>query len=153
VKRLHEAHRRLEEAAEEVRRELNAVLTLYTLHSRELYEKLRPHLEVDVEKVEKAEELAEGGVKELRKYSDAGMGAKVYAALLSAARGGLYGHAAMLLIGEGALADIVLLTPKGAYEKAGKIAGGRGEARWEGGLREHPQGGLGLHRLALRPRL
>jgi hypothetical protein len=29
-----------------VRRELNNVLALYALHSRDLYEKLRPHLEV-----------------------------------------------------------------------------------------------------------
>jgi len=55
IKRLREAHRRLEEAAEEVRG-LNAVLALYALHSRDMYEKLRPHLEVDVKK---AEELAE----------------------------------------------------------------------------------------------
>jgi hypothetical protein len=34
--------------AEEVRRELNSVLALYALHSRDLYEKLKPHLEVDV---------------------------------------------------------------------------------------------------------
>ena len=82
VKRLHEAHRRPEEAAEEVRRELNAVLTLYASHSRDLYEKLRPHLEVDVEK---AEELAEARRIELSKYSNANMGTKVYAALFSAA--------------------------------------------------------------------
>jgi hypothetical protein len=44
----------------------------------------------------------------LSKYSDANMGTKAYAALLSIARGGIYGHAAMLLMGEGALADIVL---------------------------------------------
>jgi hypothetical protein len=61
-----------------VRRELNAVLALYASHSRDLYEKLRPHLEVDVEK---AEELAEARSKELSKYSDANMGTKAYAAL------------------------------------------------------------------------
>jgi hypothetical protein len=43
------------------------------------------------------------------------------------ARGGLYGHVAMLLMGEGALADMVLLTPRSAYEKARDIAKGRGE--------------------------
>jgi hypothetical protein len=42
IKRLRGAQKRLEEVAEEVRRELNAVLTLYASHSRELYEKLRP---------------------------------------------------------------------------------------------------------------
>ncbi len=125
VKRLHEAHRRLEETAEEVRRELNAVLAMYAPHSRDLHEKLRPHLEVDVKK---AEELAEAGHKRLSDYSDANMGTKVYAALLSIARGGIYGHVAMLLAGEGALANIVLSTPEGVYQKAWKIAKGRGEA-------------------------
>ncbi len=125
IRELREAHRRLEEAAEEVRRELNSVLALYALHSRDLYEKLRPHLEVDVEK---AEGLAEASRKRLSDYSDAGMGTKAYAALLSAARGGSYGHVAMLLMAEGALADIVLLTPRSAYEKAWDIAKGCGEA-------------------------
>ncbi len=125
VERLREAHNGLEEVAEEVRRELNSVLTLYALHSRELYEKLRPHLEVDVKK---AEGLAEAGHKRFSDYSDTGMGTRAYAALLSAARGGLYGHAATLLMMEGALADVVLLTPRGAYEKAWEIAKGRGEA-------------------------
>jgi len=124
IRELREAHRRLKEAAEEVRRELNAVLTLYASHSRELYEKLKQHLEVDVEK---AEELAEARRVELSKYSNANMGTKAYAALLSVARGRLYGHVAMLLMGEGALADLVLSSPATAYEKAGKIAGARGE--------------------------
>jgi hypothetical protein len=124
VERLRGAQKRLEEVAEQVRRELNSVLTLYALHGRDLYERLRPHLEVDVEK---AEELAEARRGELTKYSDAGMGTKAYAALLSVARGGIYGHAAMLLMMEGALADVMLLTPKGAYEKADRIANARGE--------------------------
>ncbi len=125
VARLRGAQRRLVEAAEQVRRELNSVLALYTLHSRDLYEKLRPHLEVDVKT---AEELAEAGHKRLSDYSDANMGTKAYAALLSIARGGIYGHVAMLLAGEGALADIVLSTPEGVYQKAWRIAKGRGEA-------------------------
>jgi len=124
IERLREAHRRLEEVAEEVRRELDRVLTLYASHSRELYERLKPLLEVDVEK---AEELAEAGSDELTKYSDAGMGTKAYAALLSVARGGIYGHIALLLMAEGALADVVLLTPRSAYEKAYRIANTRGE--------------------------
>jgi hypothetical protein len=124
VERLREAHRRLEEVAEEVRRELNDVLRLYASHSRDLYEKLKPHLEVDVKK---AERLAETRRNELSRYSNANMGTKAYAALLSIARGGIYGHAATLLMGEGALADVVLLTPKGAYEKADGIANARGE--------------------------
>ena len=125
VERLREAQRRLEEAAEEVRRELNRVLTLYASHSRDLYEKLRPHLEVDWGM---AEELAEARGKELSKYSNANMGTKAYAALLSIARGGSYGHAAILLMGEGALADVVLLTPRSAYNKADRVAKRRGEA-------------------------
>jgi hypothetical protein len=125
VEKLREAQRRLEEAAEQVKKELNVVLTLYKSHSRDLYEKLRPHLEVDSGT---AEEVAEARHDELSKYSNTNMGTKAYAALLSAARGGIYGHAAMLLMGEGALADMVLLTPGGAYNKAWKIAGGRGEA-------------------------
>ncbi len=125
VKSLQEAQRRLVEVAEEVRRELNAVLALYALHSRDLYEKLRPYLEVDVEK---AEGLAEAGYRRFSDYSDASMGTKAYAALLSAARGGMYGHVAMLLMGEGALADIVLSAPGTAYEKAKRIAKERGEA-------------------------
>jgi hypothetical protein len=125
VMRLHEAHMRLEEAAGQVRRELDRVLALYASHSRDLYEKLKSHLKVDVEK---AEELAEARSGELSNYSNANMGTKAYAALLSVARGGIYGHAVMLLMGEGALADIVLLTPRSAYEKARDVAKGRGKA-------------------------
>jgi hypothetical protein len=125
IRRLRGAHRGLEDVAEEVRRELNAVLALYKSHSHDWYEKLRPHLEVDLGV---AEELAKARVKELSKYSNANMGTKAYAALLSIARGGIYGHATMLLMAEGALADIVLLTPKSAYEKAWEIAKGRGES-------------------------
>ncbi len=98
IRELRKAQKRLEEAAEEVRRELNSVLALYALHSRDLYEKLRPHLEVDLGK---AEELAEASYKRFSDYSDANMGTKAYAALLSIARGGIYGHVVMLLAGEG----------------------------------------------------
>jgi hypothetical protein len=130
VERLRGSQRRLEEVAEEVRRELNRVLTLYSQSDfykerPDLLNKLKQHLEADVKK---AEELAEARSGELSKYSDANMGTKAYAALLSAARGGIYGHAAVLLAGEGALADVVLLTPTSAYEKAYRIAKGRGEA-------------------------
>ncbi len=125
IKRLREAQKRLEEVAEEVRRELNAVLTLYALHSRDLYEKLKPHLEVDVEK---AEGLAEAVYRRLSDYSDANMGTKAYAALLSVARSGVYGHTAMLFMAEGALADVVLLTPEGAHNKANRVAKKRGES-------------------------
>jgi hypothetical protein len=55
------------------------------------------------------------------------MGTKAYAALLSIARGGIYGHAAMLLMGEGALADLVLSAPSSTYNKADRIANARGE--------------------------
>ncbi len=125
VERLRGAQRRLEEVAEEVRRELNAVLAMYASHSRDLYEKLRPHLEVNFSL---AEELAEARNKELSKYSDVNMGTKAYAALLSVARGGLYGHVAMLLMDEGALADIVMSTPATAHWRAREIARKRGEA-------------------------
>ncbi len=101
---------------------------MYKSHSRDLYEKLRPHLEVDVEKIEKAEELAVARSAELSNYSDVNMGTKAYAALLSITRGGIYGHAAMLLMMEGALADIVISAPATAHEKAKGIAERRGEA-------------------------
>jgi hypothetical protein len=124
VKRLRETQKRLEEAAEEVRKELNTVLTLYS-QKRDIYEKLKPLVEVDVKK---AEELAEASYKRLSDYSDVNMGTKVYAALLSIARGGIYGHIAMLLVGEGAPADVVSSAPMGAYNKAWDIAKGHGEA-------------------------
>jgi hypothetical protein len=50
------------------------------------------------------------------------MGTKAYAALLSIARGGIYGHVVTLLMGEGASADIVLSAPRTAYEKSWEIA-------------------------------
>jgi hypothetical protein len=110
--------------AEEVRRELNAVLRLYSRSGfykerPDLLNKLKQLLEVNSSE---AEELAEARSKELSNYSDANMGTKVYAALLSIARGGIYGHAAMLLMMEGALADVVLLTPTSAHDKADRIA-------------------------------
>jgi len=128
IERLRGAQKRLEEVAEEVRKELNSVLTLYSqsgFYKEADLKKLKSLLEVDVEK---AEELAEARSDELSNYSDAGMGTKVYAALLSIARGGSYGHAAMLLMAEGALADVVLSAPRGAYNKADRIANARGEA-------------------------
>ncbi|MFP3200406.1 MAG: PaRep2b protein, partial [Thermoproteus sp.] len=118
------AHGRLEEAAELARRELNVVLASYS-RKRDVYERLRPLLEVDLKR---AEGLAEARSDELSKFGGASMGTKAYAALLSVARGGIYGHAAMLLMGEGALADIVISAPVTAYEKAWRIAKGRGEA-------------------------
>jgi len=113
-----------------LRRELNRLLALYSQSGfykerPDLLNKLKQHLEVDVEK---AEELAEARSVELSKYSDANMGTKAYAALLSIARGGRYGHAAMLLMIEGALADIVLSTPATTHWKAWNIATMRGEA-------------------------
>ncbi len=130
VKRLREAQKRLEEVAEEVRRELNTVLTLYSQSDfykerSDLLNKLKSLLEVDLGM---AEELAVARRVELSRYSNANMGTKAYAALLSVARGGAYGHAAMLLMIEEALADVVLLTPTSAYNKAKRIAKGRGEA-------------------------
>jgi hypothetical protein len=130
IERLRGSQRRLEGVAGKVLEELNAVLTLYSQSGfykgrPDLLNKLKQLLEVDVEK---AEELAVARGVELSNYSNADMGTKVYAALLSIARGGIYGHVAMLLMGEGALADVVLLTPGGAYDKAKDVAKSRGEA-------------------------
>jgi len=130
IRGLREAQRRLEGVAGRVLEELNRVLVLYSQSGfykerPDLFNKFKQLLEV---KLSEAKELAEARSKELSNYSNANMGTKAYAALLSIARGGMYGHAAMLFMIEGALADIVLLTPKSAYEKAGKIARGRGEA-------------------------
>ncbi len=100
IKRLRGAQRRLE-VAEEVRRELNSVLALYSqsgFYKEADLKKLKSLLEVDLGM---AEELAEARRVELSRYSNANMGTKVYAALLSVARGGMYGHAATLLMGEG----------------------------------------------------
>jgi hypothetical protein len=130
IRELHETQRRLEGVAGRVLEELNRVLVLYSQSDfykerPDLLNKLKQLLEVDVEK---AEELAEARRIELSKYSNANMGTKAYAALLSVAKDGIYGHATMLLMAEGALADIVLLTPRSAYEKANDIAERRGEA-------------------------
>jgi hypothetical protein len=110
--------------------ELNGVLVLYSQSdfykgNPDLLNKLKSLLEVDFGM---AEELAEARGVELSRYSNANMGTKVYAALLSIDRGGIYGHAAMLLMAEGALADVVLPTPRSAYNKAKDVAKERGEA-------------------------
>jgi len=129
IERLRGAHRRLEEVAEEVLEELNRVLVLYSQSDfykerPDLLNKLKQRLEVDLGE---AEELAKARGDELSGYGGANMGTKAYAALLSVARGGIYGHIAMLFMGKGALADIVLSAPVTAYEKAREIAGARGE--------------------------
>jgi hypothetical protein len=129
VARLREAQRRLEEAAEEVLEELNRVLALYSQSDfykerSDLLNKLKQLLEVDLGE---AKELAKARSKELSKFGGVNIGAKAYAALLSVARGGIYGHAAMLLMGEGALADIVLSTPATMHRRAWNIAKMRGE--------------------------
>ncbi len=130
IKRLRGAQKRLEEVAEEVRRGLNRVLVLYSQSDfykerPDLFNKLKQLLKVDLGV---AEGLAEARSDELSRYSNANMGTKAYAALLSAARGGAYGRVTMLLASEGALADIVISTPRGAYNKAKDIAKGSGEA-------------------------
>jgi hypothetical protein len=127
IKRLREAQRRLEGVAGRVLEELNRVLVLYSqsgFYKEADIKKLKSLLEVNLGE---AEELAKARSKELSKYSDANMGTKAYASLLSIARGGMYGHAAMLLMGEGALADLVLSAPATAYERAKNIANARGE--------------------------
>ena len=120
---LRGSQKRLEEAAEQVRRELNSVLTLYSksgfYKEAEPLNELKKHLKVDVTR---AEELAKARSDELSGYEGVNMGTKAYAALLSIARGGIYGHVVTLLMGEGALADIVLSAPRTAYEKSWEIA-------------------------------
>jgi hypothetical protein len=130
IERLRGAQKRLEEVAEEVIEELNRMLVLYSQSDfykerPDLLNKLKQLLEVDLGE---AEELAKARSDELSGYGGANMGTKVYASLLSVARGGMYGHAAMLLMGEGALADVVLSAPVTAHKKARDIAKGRGEA-------------------------
>ena len=130
IKRLREAQSRLEEVAEEVIEELNRVLVLYSQSdfykkNPDILDKLKQLLEVDLGE---AEGLAKTRSDELSKFGGVNIGTKAYAALLSIARGGIYGHAVMLLMGEGALADIVMSAPMTAYNKAGEIAGKRGEA-------------------------
>jgi hypothetical protein len=130
IERLREAQKRLEDVAGRVLEELNRVLVLYSQSAfykerPDLLNKLKQLLEVDLGE---AEELAEARVNELYGLGGVNMGTKAYASLLSIARGGLYGHVAMLLMGEGALADLVLSAPATAYERAKDIARGRGEA-------------------------
>jgi len=129
IREIHETHNELRNAAGKVIEELNRVLVLYSQSdfykkNPDLLDKLKQLLEVDLGK---AEELAGARRIELSKYSDANMGTKAYAAFLSIARGGIYGHAAMLLTSEGALVDILKSTPSTAYRKADDIAGARGE--------------------------
>ncbi len=129
IERLREAQKRLEEVAEEVMEELNGVLVLYSQSGfykerPDLLNKLKQLLEVDLGETE---ELAKARGDELSKFRDVNVGTKVYAALLSVAKGGMYGHVVTLLMGEGALADVVMSTPRGAYEKARDIANARGE--------------------------
>jgi hypothetical protein len=108
IERLCGAQKRLEDVAGRVLEELNRVLVLYSqsgFYKEADIKKLKSLLEVDFGM---AEELAEASVKELGKYSNANMGTKAYAALLSIARGGIYGHIVTLLMMKGALADLVL---------------------------------------------
>ncbi len=103
IERLRGAQRRLEEVAEEVLEELNRVLVVYSQSDfykerPDLLNKLKQHLEVDLGE---AEELAKARGDELSEFRGVNMGTKAYAALLSVARGGIYGHAVMLLMGEG----------------------------------------------------
>jgi len=103
IKRLRGSQRRLEEAAEEVIEELNGVLVLYSQSdfykkNPDILDKLKQLLEVDLGE---AEGLVEARSDELSKFGGVNIGTKAYAALLSIARGGIYGHAVMLLMGEG----------------------------------------------------
>jgi hypothetical protein len=74
VRRLREAQKRLEEAAEELRRELNGVLALYS-QRRDLYERLRPLLEVDLKRAEGLAEARERRALQVRRrqHGDQGL--------------------------------------------------------------------------------
>jgi hypothetical protein len=129
IRELREAQMRLEGVTGRVLEELNRVLALYSQSDfykerPDLLNKLKSLLEVDLGM---AEGLAKARSDELSKYSNANVATKVYAALLSIARDGIYGHAAILLMAEGALADIVLSTPTTMHRKAWNIAKMRGE--------------------------
>ncbi len=77
IEKLRETQRKLEEAAEEVRRELNSVLALYSqsgfYKEAELLNELRKHLKVDVKKVG---ELARARNKELSEFGGVNMGTR-----------------------------------------------------------------------------
>jgi hypothetical protein len=101
VERLRGSQKRLEEAAEEVIEELNRVLVLYSQSDfykerPDLLNKLKQLLEVDLGE---AEGLAEARSDELSEFGGVNMGTRAYAALLSVARGGIYGHIAMIIYG------------------------------------------------------
>jgi hypothetical protein len=128
IREIHKAHNGLRSAAGKVIEELNTVLTLYSqsgFYKEVDLKKLKQLLEVSLGM---AEGLAKARSDELSEFGGVNMGTKAYAALLSAARGGIYGHVAMLLMVEGALADIVISTPRGAYNKAKDVAKRRGGA-------------------------
>jgi hypothetical protein len=105
IKRLHEAHNGLVGVAGRVLEELNTVLTLYSksgFYKEADLKKLKSLLEVDLKR---AEGLAEANYTRLSDYSDVCIGTKAYAALLSIARGGLYGHATYGRGGSGGHSD------------------------------------------------
>ncbi len=97
VERLRGSQSRLEEVAEEVIEELNRVLVLcsqsdFCKERPDLLNKLKRLLEVDLGM---AEGLAKARSDELSEFGGVNMGTRAYAALLSATRGGIYGHIAM----------------------------------------------------------
>ncbi len=85
---------------------------------------LRSKLEIDEIA---ARMLAVATVNELPAFDDLNEGTKAYAALLSIAKGGIYGHAASILLKEGRLADLPRNKPYTAYEEARKLARAVGE--------------------------
>lgn len=85
---------------------------------------LKNRLEID-EAAAKA--LAVATVKELSAFGNLNEGTKAYAALLSLVEGGIYGHAASVLLKEGMLTDLLRYTPRTAYRVAGGVARVAGE--------------------------
>jgi len=80
---------------------------------------LRSKLEIDEIT---ARMLATAKSKELSAFGELNEGTKAYAALLSIAKGGIYGHAASILLKEGRFADLLRYTPSTAHNTALKLA-------------------------------
>ena len=109
------------EAREAWRHALDAVDEFRRAITRLIREKpkLRQTLKIDEAA---ARRLATATVKELSLFKDVNAGTKAYAALLSLAEGGIYGHAAAILLREGRLAHLLRYTPYTAYDKAREAA-------------------------------
>jgi len=111
------AWREMAEAAEEFRKAAAEIVNTRP--------ELRKALEIDEAK---ARELAAATADELPRFSGLNAGTKAYAALLSLAEGGMYGHIASVLLREGRLKDLLRQPPTTAYNTARELAGAAGES-------------------------